>query len=193
MKSFAGTRYTNQFYVHMVCHPFEQMAATLDIVCGGVLQRHPGLKVAFLGDPLELTNEDPRLHTLQLRRRGKVVANVSIPTGASVPLPASRAGRYAISVDGRGEPAGYLILVDHPYVARTAFDGTFIMKDVPSGPLLVEAAALRDGKLLVGRGASELKAGAEAKVQLSLDEKFPTTARPAQLAERADHTKEPEP
>lgn len=48
MPSFARTRYTNQFFVHMVCHPFEQMAAVMEIVASGVLDRHPGLRVGFL-------------------------------------------------------------------------------------------------------------------------------------------------
>lgn len=48
MPSFASGRYQNNFFVHMICHPFEQMAACLDIVAGGVLGRHPGLRVAFL-------------------------------------------------------------------------------------------------------------------------------------------------
>ncbi|MDP6873736.1 MAG: amidohydrolase family protein [Alphaproteobacteria bacterium] len=48
MPSFANSRYKNTFFTHMICHPFEQMAACLDIVAGGVLQRHPELRVAFL-------------------------------------------------------------------------------------------------------------------------------------------------
>jgi len=48
MPSFANSRYTTRFFTHMICHPFEQMAASLDIICGGVLERHPGLRVAFL-------------------------------------------------------------------------------------------------------------------------------------------------
>ena len=48
MPSFANSRYTNRFFTHMICHPFEQMAASLDLICGGVLQRHPDLRVAFL-------------------------------------------------------------------------------------------------------------------------------------------------
>ncbi|MCW5748029.1 MAG: amidohydrolase [Alphaproteobacteria bacterium] len=48
MPSFASGRYENNFFVHMICHPFEQMAACLDIVAGGVLDRHPSLRVAFL-------------------------------------------------------------------------------------------------------------------------------------------------
>ena len=48
MPSFANSRYTNRFFTHMDCHPFEQMAACLDVICGGVLERHPDLRVAFL-------------------------------------------------------------------------------------------------------------------------------------------------
>ena len=48
MPSFASSRYQNNFFVHMICHPFEQMAAALDIIAGGVLERHPTLRVAFL-------------------------------------------------------------------------------------------------------------------------------------------------
>lgn len=48
MPSFATGRYDNLFFSHMICHPFEQMAACLDIVAGGVLERHARLRVAFL-------------------------------------------------------------------------------------------------------------------------------------------------
>ena len=48
MPSFASARYQSNFFVHMICHPFEQMAACLDIIAGGVLDRHPRLRVAFL-------------------------------------------------------------------------------------------------------------------------------------------------
>lgn len=47
MPSFARTRYSNQFYVHMVCHPFEQMAAVMEILASGVLDKHPKLRVGF--------------------------------------------------------------------------------------------------------------------------------------------------
>ncbi len=47
MPSFATGRYDNPFFEHMICHPFEQMAACLDIVCGGVLDRFPRLRVGF--------------------------------------------------------------------------------------------------------------------------------------------------
>jgi uncharacterized protein len=48
MPGFASGRYDNNFFIHMICHPFEQMAACLDIIGGGVLEAHPKLRVAFL-------------------------------------------------------------------------------------------------------------------------------------------------
>ena len=32
---------------HVVSHPFEQMMAMMALICGGVLERHPGLRVGF--------------------------------------------------------------------------------------------------------------------------------------------------
>ncbi|MGE0680406.1 MAG: amidohydrolase family protein [Candidatus Binatia bacterium] len=47
MESFSKGRYTNPFFNHMICHPFEQMAACMDIICGGVLEKFPKVRVAF--------------------------------------------------------------------------------------------------------------------------------------------------
>lgn len=33
---------------HMVCHPFEQQIASMQLICGGVLEKFPRLKVAFM-------------------------------------------------------------------------------------------------------------------------------------------------
>ncbi len=45
----AGTeRFDTHFMVHAVGHPFEQMLAMGSIICGGVLDRFPGVRVAFL-------------------------------------------------------------------------------------------------------------------------------------------------
>jgi predicted TIM-barrel fold metal-dependent hydrolase len=41
-------RYDNFFMTHMISHAFEQMLAALSIIAGGVLERFPRLKVAFL-------------------------------------------------------------------------------------------------------------------------------------------------
>jgi uncharacterized protein len=36
------------FFTHTVSHPFEQMLASLSLICKGTLERHPGLEVVFL-------------------------------------------------------------------------------------------------------------------------------------------------
>jgi len=48
--SVASDRYPNNdlFFSHVICHPLEQQMASMNIVCGGVLARHPELRVAFL-------------------------------------------------------------------------------------------------------------------------------------------------
>ncbi|MEW6300056.1 MAG: amidohydrolase family protein [Thermodesulfobacteriota bacterium] len=48
MQTLGQERYKDPFFFHMVCHPWEQQAACLDIICGGVLSKFPRLKVAFL-------------------------------------------------------------------------------------------------------------------------------------------------
>jgi uncharacterized protein len=48
MPTMGADRYRDPFFFHMVCHPFEQQAACMDIVCGGVLAKFPTLRVAFL-------------------------------------------------------------------------------------------------------------------------------------------------
>lgn len=41
-------RYDNFFMTHMISHPFEQMLAALSMIAGGVVERFPRLKIAFL-------------------------------------------------------------------------------------------------------------------------------------------------
>lgn len=48
MPTLGGERYRDPFFFHMVCHPFEMQAACMDVVCGGVLEKFPRLRVAFL-------------------------------------------------------------------------------------------------------------------------------------------------
>ena len=47
MPTMGSDRYRDPFFFHMVCHPFEQQGACMDIICGGVLARFPKLRVGF--------------------------------------------------------------------------------------------------------------------------------------------------
>lgn len=45
----AGTdRYDNYMFLHVISHPHEHQMAMLSLICGGVLERHPRLRFAFL-------------------------------------------------------------------------------------------------------------------------------------------------
>ena len=41
-------RYDNFMFRHMISHPFEQQMALLSLICGGVLERHPKMKVIIV-------------------------------------------------------------------------------------------------------------------------------------------------
>lgn len=44
----ATERFDHPFYTHALAHPFEQMIAALCVVAGGLLERFPRLKFAFM-------------------------------------------------------------------------------------------------------------------------------------------------
>lgn len=50
IQSVASDRYPNRdlFFSHVICHPLEQQMASMDVLCGGVLERFPRLRIAFL-------------------------------------------------------------------------------------------------------------------------------------------------
>ncbi len=48
MPTMGSDRYRDPFFFHMVCHPFEQQGACMDVICGGILEKFPGLRVGFL-------------------------------------------------------------------------------------------------------------------------------------------------
>jgi predicted TIM-barrel fold metal-dependent hydrolase len=45
---FGRDRYDRMVKVHMMCHAVESMGACMDLIVGGVLERHPHLRCAFL-------------------------------------------------------------------------------------------------------------------------------------------------
>jgi predicted TIM-barrel fold metal-dependent hydrolase len=50
IQSVVQDRYPNHdlFFSHVICHPLEQQMASMDMLCGGVLERFPKLRVSFL-------------------------------------------------------------------------------------------------------------------------------------------------
>ncbi|MEE9607082.1 MAG: amidohydrolase family protein [Myxococcota bacterium] len=48
LAQYGRERYDKLFKVHMVCHAVESMTACMDLIVGGVLERHPRLRCVFL-------------------------------------------------------------------------------------------------------------------------------------------------
>ncbi len=48
LAEYGRERYDTLFKVHMICHAVENMAACMDLIVGGVLERHPKLRCVFL-------------------------------------------------------------------------------------------------------------------------------------------------
>jgi hypothetical protein len=135
MPSFATGRYDNLFFSHMICHPFEQMAAMLDIVAGGVLERHPTLRVAFLEsglgwleywlDRLDGHFESMHQHVPWMRRRPSELFReqcfISIEIGRGAPPTAAQGdGRRRLRLLGRRLPPLRLHLSRRRHRARGA-------------------------------------------------------------------------
>jgi predicted TIM-barrel fold metal-dependent hydrolase len=48
LAQFGRGRYDKLMKLHLVCHAVENMGACMDLIVGGVLERHPGLRCVFL-------------------------------------------------------------------------------------------------------------------------------------------------
>ena len=48
LAQFGRGRYDKLFKLHVMCHAVENMGACMDLIVGGVLERHPNLRVVFL-------------------------------------------------------------------------------------------------------------------------------------------------
>ncbi|MFO1157552.1 MAG: hypothetical protein U1E60_01795 [Reyranellaceae bacterium] len=81
MPTFATRRYDNLFFSHMICHPFDQMAACLDIVAGGRAgaPSHPARKVATPSNNARLR---PAIEVTKRKRWGTGVPHRSIVAGS---------------------------------------------------------------------------------------------------------------
>ena len=94
-----------------------------------------------VGQPLTIVNDDPTLHNIHALPKNNQEFNVGQPlqsmkmnetfTTPEVMVP--------FKCDVHGWMNAYAGVLDHPYFAVTAADGTFSLKGVPPGTYTVEA------------------------------------------------------
>lgn len=115
----------------------------------------PLVNVGFVGGRFIFKNDDPILHTLQLKlgleyhkvvsqrplKDGATIYNIALPRkGIKVEKPIKDYHAYSdqrgfIKVTSNAHPwlRGYIFIFDHPYVAVTDNDGSFVIDNIPPG------------------------------------------------------------
>jgi plastocyanin len=100
----------------------------------------PHVQALTVGTPLSLMNNDAILHNIHANDAGMTVFNVAMPIkGQKVPVPMRKPGLMKLQCDaGHAWMSGWIYVFDHPYFAVTGADGTFTIKDIPSGDHVLE-------------------------------------------------------
>jgi hypothetical protein len=141
----------------------------------------PLVAVGFVGGNYSFTNDDPMLHTLQLKldiANHKNVSGRNLPDGATIlnlafPAAAGHAvvksikpyhrytpetGRINVLSNLHGWMRGYIFVFDHPYASVTNEKGEFSIDGLPSGAYTLnvwhEGFGTRHAKITVESGRS---------------------------------------
>ena len=138
----------------------------------------PRVSVGFVGGDFTFVNNDPILHTVQLKMGlayqkkvsgrplsdGATIYNIALPLkGIGIRKPIKRWHRYTqytgnVRIRSSTHPwmTGYAFIFNHPYAGVTDKNGVFELKDVPPGEYLLriwhEGFGERERKVKVGPG-----------------------------------------
>ena len=102
----------------------------------------PHVMIGFKGSQLVVKNEDPVLHTghIYSHIKGKTIFNVALPEkGSTVTKSLTKTGLLELNCDCHPWMESFVYIFDHPYVAITDENGTFVISDIPPGVYTVEA------------------------------------------------------
>jgi hypothetical protein len=135
-----------------------------------VIERGEGFEPSFtlleVGQPLQVHSADRRLHTAQMRAENETLFNVPIPAEGNSPartLLEPVEAELRCTVHG-AERAGRVLVLDHPFFARSDEAGEFRIAHVPPGHYELVVAApdgtqrRREGVEVPGGGAVEVQA-----------------------------------
>jgi len=95
---------------------------------------HPHVALIRAGQTLDIKNSDPVGHNTKIDG-SKNSFNQTIPDGANIPYVVQQAESMPAPVSCSIHPfmRGVLLVQDHPYMAASAEDGTFEIKNLPAG------------------------------------------------------------
>jgi hypothetical protein len=95
----------------------------------------PHITLARAGQTLVVKNSDPVGHNTNLKLRANGNVNPTIAAGAQFEKSLTKGEALPLPVDCNIHTFmhGYILVQDHPYMAASAEDGTFEIKNVPAG------------------------------------------------------------
>jgi hypothetical protein len=132
----------------------------------------PELAVVHADQPVVLRSEDGRLHTFRgTTARGGFVFNFPIlahTSSASISLSKAAGVVLLACTVHPGQEHGRIVVLGHPFVSRTANDGTFALEGVPAGTLEIAALAGEAASWAEATAEISLAPGQSAKRELRL-------------------------
>ena len=93
----------------------------------------PRVQVAPKGSALEIVNSDPILHTVHGFLGANTLFNKALWKAKADNEPLDTPGLVRVDCDVHGWMRAWVYVVDNPYYAMTAKDGSFTLTDVPPG------------------------------------------------------------
>lgn len=134
----------------------------------------PHIAMVRTGQSLQVKNSDPVSHNTKADLQNNAAFNDSIPPGKPLEkkLTEGEAGPMPVSCTMHQWMKGYVLVQPHPYMAVSAKDGTFEIKNVPAGvplefQLWHEAAKPGDHSLVLDAG--ELKTEGKGRFKVTLE------------------------
>lgn len=107
----------------------------------------PFVAVARPDSTVRVTNGDPTLHNVHVRKDGKTVRNVGQPPGGrAVELSLKSTGPIRIHCDIHYWMKGWIYVTKEPLATVTSNEGTFRFDDVPEGKYMLTAWHPAHGK-----------------------------------------------
>ncbi len=121
----------------------------------------PQVQVIAVGSELQIKSSDPILHNVHSYQGqgGATVINFAMPKqGMVIPKKMKKAGGETLKCDIHNFMRGVIFVIEHPYYAITAKDGTFKITDVPAGSYQVstfhEVAGSKTASVTVTAGGT---------------------------------------
>ncbi len=102
---------------------------------------HPHVFGIRVGQELDIVNDDPTLHNIHALPKGNTEFNTGQPIQGMKTMHVFNAKEVMVpfKCDVHGWMNAYVGVMDNPYFAVTAKDGSFDLKDLPPGTYTIEA------------------------------------------------------